>query len=115
MQAETTFFVEREEDDDYCEYELIIRGDVEPYVAANFRGHPDNWTPPEGGTRYIEGIFVKIDGVEKRWTGKLTKEEEEQAEEALFEAFKDSCEPDPDSGYDAYMDDCNDEWMDYIN
>lgn len=119
MQTETTYCLERQTGPgewDYTEYELTIRGDVEPYVPAKLSGHPDTWEPPEGGGRCIEGIFIEVDGVEKRWTGTLTKKETEEVEEALFEQFKDNCEPDydgPDSGYDDYRDG-NDEWMDYI-
>ncbi len=123
MQVETTFCVERsirDEDGEhfYNEYELIIRGDVDPYVPANFRGHPDNWTPPEGGSSCVEEVLIEVKGVEKRWTGKLTTEEEKEAEQALFDQFELNCEDNfdpPDSGYDDYMDRCDDEWMDYIN
>jgi hypothetical protein len=99
MQVETQLLVYRNDDED--EIELTIVGDVEPFVAGNRRGHPDNWTPDEGGSCCVEAVL--LDG--KLWDGKLTKEEEKEAEEALQQAFIESCEPDPDSGYDDYIDD----------
>lgn len=30
----------------------------EPYVPANKSGHPDSWTPAEGGEFFIENVFV---------------------------------------------------------
>lgn len=101
-----TFYVERDEDD----YELIVKGSAEPYVPPNFRGHPDNWSPAEGGDADVDEILIEVDGVLKRWTGVLTPEEEEEAREELLQALED-IEPDPDSGYDDFL---FDEHADYV-
>jgi len=110
-QVVTTLCVERGGDDDYCEYELTIVGDVEPYIPANLSGHPDNWTPPEGGSSCVESVLVEVNGVLKRWTGKLTAEEETGAEQALYDQFEDY-EPEPD--YDDYHEVWDDARADYV-
>lgn len=35
---------------------------AEPYVPARLSGHPDSWTPAEGGEIDIEEVFVKLKG-----------------------------------------------------
>ena len=43
---------------------------AEPYVPARLSGHPDSWTPAEGGEIDIEEVFVKIKGralVDGQW------------------------------------------------
>lgn len=98
MQIKTEFVIERGEE----EIELTILGDVEPYIPANLSGHPDNWTPPEGGHACVEVVLLG----DQLWDGELTSEEEKKAEEALFRALEDDePEPEPDSWYDRYLDD----------
>jgi len=92
MQVEIEFFVYRGDEE---EIELTIHGDVEPYVPANLRGHPDNWTPPEGGASCVEAVLLNG----KLWDGKLTAKERKDAEEALYNAL----DYEPDSGYDDYI------------
>ena len=95
MQVEIEFFVYRGEE----EIALTIWGDVEPYVPANLSGHPDDWTPPEGGYSCVEAIFLNG----RLWDGKLTAEERKDAEEVLYNALEDY-ELEPDD-YDDYIDD----------
>lgn len=109
--VETTISIEREVLGEYKEYEIIIRGEVEPDEPAITGGHIDNWEPASGGYSSIEEVLIDVKGVEKRWTGKLTDKEEDEAREALFDQFKADCEDDcdpPDSGYDDYCDDYGD-------
>lgn len=100
MQVEIEFYVYRGEGDDEEEIELTIVGDVEPYVPANLSGHPDTWSPPEGGSACVEGILLNGEP----WSGKLTDKETKEAETMLYQALEDY-EPEPDSGYDDYIDD----------
>ncbi len=83
--------------------ELTIEGNVEPSVPANFRGHPDNWAPAEGGESEITAITIKDEaGKAKRWDGKLTSTESDDALEQLRDAAADY-EPDfdpPEPDYD---------------
>ena len=79
------FIINRGEGDDEQEIVLEISGWAEAYVAANLSGHPDTWTPPEGGGSGVEAIL--LDG--ELWKGSLTKEEEKQVEEKLAEQFLD--------------------------
>jgi len=85
MEVICTFVIERGDD----EIELYICGDAEPYTPARFSGHPDNWSPPEGGAACVEGIFLDEERKE-RWEGKLTKKEEEDAEQLLMDEFVES-------------------------
>ena len=79
-----------------CEFELTVHGDVEPYVAGRLYGPPEKCYPAEGGYATLTGVFITVDGVKKRWTGKLTSREEDMAEETLYEMLEDY-EPDPPS------------------
>lgn len=99
MEIEIKFFVYRGVGDDEEEIELTIIGDAEPYVSANLRGHPDNWTPPEGGHVCVEAVLLGG----KPWDCKLTDKETKDAEAMLYQAMEDY-EPEPDSGYDDYID-----------
>ncbi len=92
-QIEIEFCVEREDD----EIELTILGYAEPYVPANYRGHPDNWTPPEGGGSGVEDIL--LDG--KPWSGTLTIEEEQRASEEIYHRFIDEQEAAYESAMEA--------------
>lgn len=83
---------------DFC----VERGDVEIelsiygnsyFTPGRFNALPENCYPDEGGTE-IETIT--LDG--KPWSGELTDEETEQAEDQLRDAvMEDQEEPDPPS------------------
>ena len=60
-ETETTHHLER---DDGTILVLTLRGDVEPFVAGNRRGHPDSWEPDEGGTASVRSA-VDEDGEER--------------------------------------------------
>ena len=116
MEVKTTLVIQRNDDD----LELHIFGDAEPYVAGSQRGHPDNWTPDEGGCSCVEGIFLDEDAKE-RWDGKLTKEEEGEAEQALMtqleEDYRDgqeaAAEAKAEARAEAAMDRYDDDYGDY--
>ena len=36
-----------------------------PYIPANLNGHPDNWTPPEGGD--FEFVLLDRRGYKAAW------------------------------------------------
>ena len=84
MEVNTTILIQR----DKIEIELYVFGDAEPYTSPNFSGHPDDWTPGEGGVSCVEGVFLDKE-CEVRWTGTLTKEEISRAESALMGALED--------------------------
>lgn len=84
MQVEIEFVIYRGDEDEE-EIELTIQGYVEPYVPPNLWGHPDNWTPPEGGGAYVEQVFHNG----KLWDGELTQKELEAAEIELYQAWED--------------------------
>jgi len=104
MEVQATIVVQRDDDD----VELYIFGEAEPYCAGNRRGHPDNWTPDEGGAVCVEGIFLDEDAKE-RWEGKLTNKEEAEAEEALMhqleEELRDRAETAAEAKAEAMLDD----------
>lgn len=95
--------------------ELVIQGNVEPYVPANFRGHPDNWSPPEGGDALIECIQTyNEDGDLVKWNGKLTLKEEDEIKEALYQEAEDEMEAAAeDAAADAAVDAMYDRMEDY--
>jgi hypothetical protein len=80
----TEFVVYRDSEDGEEEIILEINGWAEPYVPANFRGHPDNWTPEEGGDTDIEEILYNGEP----WEGTLTPSEESCACAQLAEALE---------------------------
>lgn len=86
MEAQTVFYVERDDE----ELELYVVGDVEPFVPGNRRGHPDHWTPDEGGYATIEGVYTDEDADEP-WDGELTDSEKSEARSALMDAFEEDC------------------------
>ena len=113
MEIKTSIVIQRDGND----LELYIFGDAEPYTPPCFRGHPDNHTPGEGGCASVEGIFLDEDA-NKRWEGKLTKEEEAEAESALESAcedhIRDGAEYAAEAKAEAQMDDWdNDDYGDY--
>ncbi len=116
METEIRFEVEREVpgDEDWWG-ELIIRGDVDPGEPAKLSGHPDTWHPGDPGYSDILAVLIEIDGVERRWTGRLTSYEKECIQEQLQEQLKQDAEDnfDPPDDYDDYGPDSG--WMDYIN
>jgi hypothetical protein len=83
MQVQTVFYVERDGED----IELHIFGEAEPFVPGNRRGHPDHWTPDEGGYASVDGVYTDEDGSEP-WDDELTASEKSDAESALYEAFE---------------------------
>jgi hypothetical protein len=96
--TEITFTIERGDE----ELELTITGHCTKYVPANFRGHPDNWAPAEGGDSEIEEI-LRDDG--KPWSGKLTDIETKEAERALYEqAERDAEDAATDAAVSQYED-----------
>jgi hypothetical protein len=38
---------------------LIVDCDISLWRPANLTGHPDNWTPPEGGDIEITGVSME--------------------------------------------------------
>lgn len=78
-ETETTHELER---DDGTILNLTVRGDVEPFLAGNRRGHRDTWEPDEGGTASVRSAKDE-DGEE--WTCRLTAIEMTSLEEALVE------------------------------
>lgn len=106
-------------DDEEEEIVLEVRGNAEPYVPANFSGHPDNWSPPEGGCSDVEGVFLNG----QLWGGTLTKKENELAQEMLTNqlianiesAAEDAAEARAEAMMDDYYDDyCDDDRCDYM-
>ena len=83
MKVQTTLCIERDDE----EIELHIFGDAEPYVPGCRRGHPDNWTPDEGGHASIIDIALDED-CNKLWDGELTKNEKQEAESLLLSALE---------------------------
>jgi hypothetical protein len=92
----TTIYIDR----DGQELELDITGSVIPYVPARLYGHPDTWCPEEGGEVEIETITL----AGKPWNGKLTKDEQREAEEALQRAARDRNERDAEDAAEARAD-----------
>ncbi len=76
------------------ELEIEVTGTCTPYIAARLSGHPDNWSPSEGGD--VEDITATLDGQPYE----LTSAEEDKAAELLAEkaadAYDDDDGPDPD-------------------
>ena len=91
MQVTTVFYIERDEK----EIELYIQGWVIPYTPACLSGHPDNWTPEEGGDSDIEEIFLDEDCTQP-WEGKLTAKEKKDAERDLYRAMEDQAQQEPE-------------------
>jgi hypothetical protein len=55
-----TFDYEIENEDGDVLATLEVEAEFEPFVPGNRRGHPDNWTPDEGGS--LEGLDVYLNG-----------------------------------------------------
>ena len=116
MEVKTTICIQRDDED----LELYIFGDAEGFTPGNRRGHPDNWTPDEGGGSCVEGIFLDEDA-NKPWDGTLTKEETQEAEEALMgqleEDYRDAeeaaAEAKAEARAEAEMDRYDDDYGDY--
>ena len=81
----TQFIIQRDGKD----LELWILGEAEPYSPQNLRGHPDHWTPGEGGSACVEAIFLDEDATIP-WDGKLTSKEESEAEDKLLNQLEDN-------------------------
>ena len=116
FEAETTIVVYRDDSEDLnheSEIELVIRGQVCQPTPGNRRGHIDTWTPDDGGEVCVDFVGIQCsDKVVRRWTGKLTRQEEDLASEALMSAHADNYgfEPEPpSSGYTAYRDALHDD------
>lgn len=75
------FAVER----DGSEVAVIIRGTVTPFRRGRTWGHPDTWSPDEGGEIEIDSVCVDpgngIDGA--KWDGELTSAEAADVLDAL--------------------------------
>lgn len=82
---------------------------MEPYTPASFRGHPDSWTPAEGGEvdigaveyetcgrALIDGRWVKCDRIVADITAILTPDQLMTIEDKLFELAKQPQEVEPD-------------------
>ena len=82
---------------------------MEPYTPASFRGHPDSWTPAEGGEvdigaveyetcgrALIDGRWVKCDRIVADITAILTPDQLITIEDKLFELAKQPQEVEPD-------------------
>lgn len=88
------------EDDEGREWEIELSGS--PYRPDNFSGHPDRWTPAEGGLEEVTAVCVGPEGdpmvgTELDWDGVNThfgagtvrrweQEVDERAAEAAAEA-----------------------------
>ncbi len=55
-----TFTYEIEYDDGDVLVTLEVEAEFEPVVPGNRRGHPDNWTPDEGGC--LESLDITLNG-----------------------------------------------------
>jgi len=73
--ATIEFMIERDDE----EIELVIEGDIEPYVPAKLSGPPENCYPAEGGYAEITKVEPNVE---------LTEEEAKQAEEKLYESYE---------------------------
>lgn len=83
------------------EIELSIYGYGTPYVPDNFRGHPDNWCPSEGGDMDI--LYIEDEATGKASDITLTKEEEDEAIGALQDALEQAVKEDAEEwAIDAY-------------
>jgi len=105
MTVKIDFYVERNDD----ELELQITGNHTPGRPANLRGHPDNWSPPEGSETEIILVEVYRNKKFEKWEGELTSDEEKLALEKIAEqAEENPPEPDHDldfdDNYDPYPD-----------
>jgi hypothetical protein len=89
---------------DDVEIELEVTGSVSAYVPAKRSGHPDTWSPSEGGDIEIETITLNG----QKWDGELSPAERADAEDKLFEASQDD---DSDYDYDDSYD--HDDVIDY--
>lgn len=87
----TVLYVERDDE----ELEVKVTGFVWSFVAGNRSGHPDTWTPDDGGE--VEIDKVTLDGRPFELTpNERAKAEEKLAEEAQREAEESFDEPDDD-------------------
>ena len=92
----STIYIER----GGVERTLTVSGWVTPYVRAKTSGHPDTWSPPEGGGAEIDSIKddsgnqYSLDDADKLL---LTPAEYDNALAALEEESSNS---DPDDHYD---------------
>ena len=82
---------------------------METYTPASFRGHPDSWTPAEGGEveigaieyetcgrAMIDGRWVKCDRIVADITDILTPDQLMTIEDRLFELAKQPQAVEPD-------------------
>ena len=82
---------------------------AEPYTPARLRGHPDSWTPAEGGEveigaieyetcgrALIDGRWVKCDRIVADITAILTPDQLMTIEDRLFELAKQPQAVEPD-------------------
>jgi hypothetical protein len=97
--VEATIYVELEgpeiEGHEVGEIEVKVTGTAIPYTPARFRGHPDTWSPAEGGG--IEDFEATVDGQ----PFELSRDEEERAVEALQERAADAAEADAEAWAEA--------------
>jgi hypothetical protein len=88
------------------EVEVFYTG--EAYTPANFGGHPDNWTPAEGGEieiaaveyetcgrAWIDGKWVKCDRVVADVAALLSPDDLMSVEDKIFEIAKQPQEVEP--------------------
>ena len=86
---------------------------IQPYTPANFRGHPDNWSPEEGGETELTAMRATIRG--KRVTLNTSEATQRFGAETITdieamaaEAFQYDCRcddgPDPDDERDREID-----------
>lgn len=99
--------VERE-DEQGNSHELTIEvsGRCEPYVPARLNGHPDTWSPAEGGDVEIEEVVCKNEALKYLFKD-LTPEEREEAEELIRDdegCYDDEEDEDDDYDYGLYTD-----------
>lgn len=95
--SEIVYYVDRDDESTTLE----ITGCCSEYVAANFRGHPDNWTPEEGGDCEIEEIIDEATG--EPWEGRLTATEKRDVLKALAErSEQEAAEAETERAVDAY-------------
>lgn len=92
MTYQITLYVERNDQ----ELELHITGSVSAYVPAKTHLAPEDCYDASGGE--VEIYSVKLN--DQSWDGELTESEIDQAEQMLFDAYKDSLEDDYDDTWD---------------
>lgn len=100
-----TIYIERDDEaGESQELEIELTGSVEEYRPARLHGHPDTWSPAEGGDVEVENAVCKTDAYKHLFV-ELTKEENEKAKEALQEAAAEEYESRQEAWADAQADD----------